>query len=161
MKSWDEVQKDQLEFPIGGKTYVVPELSYQSMLTLERAKAGEKTHLDDAPPEETWRIVLGHVWDDMVADDVPGEALMRAGLAALAFFQFGLETAEAIWESGVDPKALTEAMRAAQAGSTQSPSTAAASSTRKRASSTGTTSRRATPRGAKSPTTKTRKGSRS
>lgn len=161
MKSWDEVQKDRLEFPIGGKTYVVPELSYQSMLVIERAKAGEKTILDDAPADETWRIVLGHVWDDMVTDNVPGEALMRAGLAALAFFQFGLETAEAIWETGVDPKALEAAMRAAQEGSTRSPSSAKASSTRKRASTSGTTSRRATPPAAKSPTTKTRKGSRS
>lgn len=155
MKSWDQVEKDRLEFPIAGKTYTIPELPYQSMLVLEKAKAGEKTYLDDAPPEETWRIVMGHVYDDMQADNVPSEALMRAGLATLAFFEFGRETAEAVWETGVDPKALSAAIEAqlrARQGSTPSPSTAAASSTRKRASSSGTTSRRTTQRAASSKT---------
>ena len=152
MKSWDEIEKDRLEFPIAGKTYVIPELPYQSMLTLEKAKAGEATYLDDAPPEETWRIVMGDVYDDMKADNVPGEALARAALATLAFFEFGRDIAEAVWETGIDPKALDEAIRAqtGREGSKPSPSTAAASSTRKRASSSGTTSRRATKRASSS-----------
>lgn len=164
MKAWEDTDRDRLEFPIGGKTYVIPELPYQAMLTLEKAKAGEKTYLDDAPPEETWRIVMGHVYDDMVTDNVPGEALMRAGLAALAFFEFGREVAEAVWETGIDPKALSAAIQAqaqGREGSTPSPSSGAASSTRKRASSSGTTSRRATPPAAGSKTTTTRKPARS
>lgn len=148
MKSWDDVEKDRLEFPLAGKVYTIPELPYQSMLTLEKAKAGEATYLDDADASETWRIVMGHVYDDMVADNVPGEALMRAGLATLAFFEFGRETAEAIWETGIDPKALWASIQAQQ-GSKPSRSSVAVKST-STASSSGTTSRRATPR-AKSP----------
>ena len=157
MKAWEDTDRDRLEFPIAGKTYVIPELPYQSMLVLEKAKAGEKTYLDDAAPEETWRIVMGGVFDEMIADNVPSEALMRAGLASLAFFEFGREVAEAVWETGVDPKALSAAILAQsqpRPASKPSPSTAKASSTRRRASSSGTTSRRTTPRAASSKTTR-------
>lgn len=161
MKAWDEIEKDRLEFPIAGKTYVIPELPYQSMLTLERAKAGESTYLDDAPPEDTWRIVMGDVYDEMKADNVPGEALARAALATLAFFEFGREIAEAVWETGVDPKALSSAISAqetAREGSKRSPSTAGASATPRRASSSGTTSRRTTRRAGASTTKAAPKG---
>jgi hypothetical protein len=85
-------------------------------------------------------------------------------MAALAHFQTlakggtdetALLAAEAVWESGIDPEALAARMAAYRstplAASTISPATGAAgSSTRRRANTSGTTSRK--PRKAKSST---------
>lgn len=139
MKSWEDVAPEPLSFPIGGKTYTVPELGYRAMLTVQKIRAGESTEYDDAKPEDTWRLVMGAAWDEMTADDVPGEAIGRAGLATLAYFEQGIETAEAIWESGVDPKALAAAILSRTAP-TQPSSTGEASATPSPESSTGTSS---------------------
>ena len=146
MKSWDDVRPDRLAFPIGGKVYTVRDLPYQSMLTIQKARAGEPSDLDSADGDATWRLVMGATYDEMVADNVPGEALLRAGYATLAFFEGGPEIAESIWESGVDPKALEAALSAALAAKAEPKppsSMAAATGTPTRASSSGTSSRRA------------------
>lgn len=140
MKSWESVRPDRLAFPIRDKVYTVPELDYRSMLLIQKVKAGEKTELDDAPPEQTWRVILGGAYDEMVADNVPAEALGRAGLAALAYFEQGLEVAEAVWENGLDPKALAAAIETR----TESPSPSSTAEERKTpspASMSGTSSR--------------------
>jgi hypothetical protein len=140
MKSWDDIRPDPLTFPIGGKVYTVPELPYTAMLTIQRAKAGESTELDDMTAEDTWRIVMGATWDEMVADNVPAEAISRAGLATLAYFEMGVEAAEAIWEHGIDPKAIAAAMTVRASLSEQS-STDEASATPQPARLSGTSSR--------------------
>lgn len=120
MKSWEDVAPEPLTFPIGGKAYTVPELPYTAMLTMQKIRAGESTEFDDAAPEATWRLVMGAAWDEMTADNVPAEAIGRAGLATLAYFEHGPEIAEQIWESGVDPKALAAAILTRSAESQQS-----------------------------------------
>lgn len=145
MKAWEEVAPEPLTFEIRGKTYTIPELGYKAMLTIQAIKAGKPSDLDEAEAVESWRLVMGSTWDEMVADNVPAEPLMRAGLATLAFFQHGPETAEQIWEKGVDPKAILAAL-AAQIEPPKQSSTDAANATRSRASSNGTSSRPASPR---------------
>jgi hypothetical protein len=140
MKSWEDVAPEPLSFPIGGKVYTIPELPYTSMLTLQKIKAGEPTEYDDAKPEDTWRLVMGSAWDEMTADNVPGEAIGRAGLATLAYFEQGPDVAEAIWEHGIDPKALAEQILA-KSGLLAPSSTAAATETPSPASTSGTSSR--------------------
>lgn len=142
MKSWDEIRPDLLAFPIGGKVYTIPELPYQAMLTIEKIKAGQPTELDDADAVDTWRLVMGDAYDQMVADNVPGEALTRAGLATLTYFEMGREAAEAIWENGIDPKALAAAIQSRT--EPQPPSSTDAANATPSPASTNTTSSRPT-----------------
>ena len=140
MKSWEDVAPEPLAFPIGGKVYTIPDLPYQNMLTIQKVRAGEATELDGMAAEDTWRLVMGSAFDEMKDDNVPGEAIGRAGLATLAYFEQGREVAEAIWEKGIDPKALAAAILARAEQSAPS-GTAEASETPSPASTSGTSSR--------------------
>jgi hypothetical protein len=150
LKAYEEFAQEPLTFPIGGKEYVTPPLGFTDGIRLQRVLAGEDESLNDAPAEEGWRLVLGTAFDEMVADKVPLEAIARAGFTAMTDFQFGREQAERVWEAGLDPKALADAVTAARKEldkvSKQSSSTGAASGTRKRASTTGTSSPKTTKR---------------
>lgn len=147
LKPYEEFA-DPLAFPIGGRVYTVPPLPYRAGLRLQRILAGEDT-AEDLPAEDLWRMVMGDAWDQMVADDVPLEAMSRAGIAAVADFRWGRATAENVWESGVDPEALAAALTAANPSSKDFPdstSTAKGSETPSRGSSSATTSPPGTPR---------------
>lgn len=149
LKAYEEFAQEPLAFPVAGKVYVVPPLGFTDGIRLQRVLAGEDDSLTNAPAEDGWRLILGTVFDEMVADKVPMEAIARAGFTAMTDFQFGREQAERVWEAGLDPKALAEAILAARdqlADSTPSPSTGAANETRKRASSTTTSSPKTTKR---------------
>ena len=150
MKSWEDVAPERLAFPIGGKVYTIPELDYRSMLTVQKVKAGEPSELDGMPPEDTWRLIMGEAWDQMIADNLPAEAIGRAGLATLVYYEQGREAAEAVWEHGLDPKALAVAIEARTEPSRPS-STAEESKTHTPASTSGTSSR---PAGSKKTTKK-------
>lgn len=141
LKAYEEFAEKPLVFPIGGKQYTVPALSYHTGIRLTRIFTGEDHSLDGKPPEEGWRLVCGAAWDEMAADDVPMDAMSRAGLAAVADFQFGRAAAELVWESNVSPEALAAATAAnrKERRATQR-STAAAAKTRSRASTSGTSS---------------------
>ena len=154
MKAWEDIAPEPLSFPVKGKVYTIPELDYRTMLTIQKIRAGQATELDGADAAESWRLVMGAAFDEMVADGVSAEALSRAGLATLAFFEHGREMAELIWEQGIDPKAVLEAL-AANAPRTTSSSTAAANETPSPAPSSGTSSPKAASK------KRTAKGSRS
>jgi hypothetical protein len=47
----------------------------------------------------------GSVYDEMLADDVPLDALARAGFAMIVDWQNDRAAAERVWESGIDPEA--------------------------------------------------------
>jgi len=143
LREYDEFAEEPLTFVVHGKEYPVPPLGYREGILLQRTLSGEDDTLIDAPAEDGWKLVLGPVFDQMVADNVPSQAIARAGFAAMADFQFGREAAEKVWEGGLDPKALAESVQKALEKyrvSTPSPSTGAARKTRSRASTTGTTS---------------------
>lgn len=148
LKPFEELSLDPLIFPIGGKEYRAKLIGVQDGLRLQAAIEGTDDSLNDQPPEVLWRMVVGEAWDEMLADNVPLEAMNRAGLAALADFRYGRAEAERVWEVGVSPEALAALAaapnRAQRRASKRSSSTGAARKTRSRASTTGTTSRKAT-----------------
>ena len=149
LKAYEEFAQEPLAFPIGSKVYTVPPLGFTDGILLQRLIGGESDEFNDRPVEDGWKLILGAAFEQMVADKVPMEAIARAGFTAMTDFQFGREAAERVWESRLDPKALTAAVTAAQnaeQGSQPSSSTGAARKTRKRASTTGTTSPTTTPR---------------
>lgn len=142
LKAYEDFAPEPLVFPIGNKLYTVPALGFREGITLLGVLAGTDHTLDDKDPSEGWRLVLGSAWDEMVADNVPIEAIGRVGFAAMSDFQFGRTAAENVWESGISPEALAAAMAATQTSqATQlSSSTASGNRTQRRAASKRTTS---------------------
>lgn len=138
-----------LELPINGKTYRIPALGHLDGIKIreeqQRISSGEPSVLSN---EDFLRMALGAVLGEMRADNVPDRAIVHAATVAHTDALHGRDAAEALWEHGPDPEALAAAM-AAYASSITSPSTAAAASSTKRPAST---------RATKSPTGKRSRG---
>lgn len=159
LKPYEQFAAEPLAFPVGGKVYTPPVISAKTGVRLMQVLAGDLSKLP-AGRRSLWQMVLGceetcdpddapcgGVYDQMLADGAPLEALTRAGFAMLVDWQTeDRSAAERVWESGIDPEA--RAALAAAARSTTLPSTpaAAAPSTPTRASGTGTRARKATPK---------------
>lgn len=138
LKAYEEVVGEPLAFPINGKIYTPPPISAKAGIYLVRALAGDPG-VSNEPSQSMWKVLLGPVYDEMIADNVPMDALARAGFAMLVDWQNNdRAAAERVWESGIDPEARA-ALAAAILQTTQ-PSTppAAANTTRTPASGTGT-----------------------
>ena len=133
---------DPLVLPINGKSYTIPAVGLADGIKLTAALDPEsKTPLAD---DEFNRMLLGTAYDEMLVDNVPGPAVIRASLTALADFQKGRATAEIMWETGGDPKALTAWVKAAtNRAQRRSTGTGAAKKTRSPASTNGTKTSRA------------------
>lgn len=145
MRDYESFANDPLVFPIRGKHYPAVEVGIDLGMRLSGITTGAAEQ--DMPAVDLWRLVLGDSWDQMVADGVPLDAATRAGMAAIADFQHGREYALVVWETGNDPKALTEHMAAkakaeGNRATRRSRSTASASKTPSPASSKATTSRK-------------------
>lgn len=107
LSAYETFANPPLVFPIGGKKYTLNPVTIPNGITLQRIINGKDKKLAQAAGEVLWRLVLGDdLWDRFVEDGVPVEAATRAGLAALAEYQYGRDAAEAAWEAGADPKAL-------------------------------------------------------
>jgi hypothetical protein len=104
LEPYEDVAKEPLAFPINGKTYTPPPISAKGGIYLMRALAGDP-EVAEQPSQSLWQVLLGPVYDEMVADDVPLDALGRAGFAMLVDFQNDREAAERVWRSGIDPEA--------------------------------------------------------
>jgi hypothetical protein len=128
---------EPLILPIRGKEYRIPALG-----SLDGIKLSE--HLAN-PAEspmtnvEFQKFMLGDVYDEMLADNLPPGYIARAALTALADIQGSRGAAEVMWETGGNPKAVQEWTIAAQAATTPP---AAAPTTKRPASGTGTRTRR-------------------
>jgi hypothetical protein len=149
-KDYSEVAEPPLTLPINGKEYAIPPVGAGDGLRLNGAFDD-----DDAEPisnDELYKIVLGPaVITEMLRDNVPGPAVDRAAITALADFREGRAVAEMLWETGTIPERQAAYMAAKQAeknsaDSTPSPSSDEADSTQPPASTSSTTSRKATPR---------------
>ncbi|MCC2033066.1 DUF7426 family protein [Microbacterium allomyrinae] len=140
MREYTEFADGALVFPYKGKKYAAPEIGIKLGLRLNGiTNNGEEQDLDSV---ELFKLVLGPVWDEMIADGVPLTFATRAGATMLADFQFGRAYAEAMWETGGDPKAMTEYMKARGNRATRrSKSTGGATKTPSPASTKATTSR--------------------
>lgn len=123
---------DPLKLPINGKVYTIPAVGLADGIKLTAALTGEKD-APTIPDAEFNRILLGAAYEEMLTDNVPGPAVVRASLTALADFQKGRATAEILWETGGDPKALTAWMEA-NSNRAQRRAKTAASMTPRRAS---------------------------
>lgn len=139
MREFTEFADGPLSFPYRGKTYTPPEISIPMGIRLNGiTNNGEEADLESI---ELFKDILGPAYDEMVADGVPLQFMLRAGATVLADFQFGREYAQAMWETGGDPKAAAEWMKARGNRATRrSKSTDGARRTLSRASTRGTTS---------------------
>jgi hypothetical protein len=140
---------EPLVLPINGKQYTIPPVSMVDGIRFNTAadpNAAEGTEVILDP--EFFEMFLGDTYRQMLADGVPGIAITRAAMTALADFQRGRTVAEVMWETGADPKALSEYLTAnlpnRAARRQGSKGSGVAKSTRTRASSSGT-KRRAEP----------------
>ncbi|GAA4684501.1 DUF7426 family protein [Streptomyces youssoufiensis] len=148
-----ELFDDALELPIQGKTYRIPSppaedgLKVQQITTLaSRLVAGgeavDTTLLDDEEEVDLLRLCLGPVYDELCAAGVSWSWVRHAGLTAMFWIVSDIDTAQRYWETAGDPSRAApnrEARRAAaKSGS------AAASTTPRRGSTSGTKGRKAT-----------------
>jgi hypothetical protein len=106
LSAYESFANEPLVFPIGDKKYTLPPISIPDGRQLAKIIEGKDKELSALPAEEVWRLALGGLWEKFIEDGVPLEAATRAGLTALAEFQYGRATAEGAWEAGADPKAL-------------------------------------------------------
>lgn len=121
-----------ITLPIRGKTYTLPTLTIAQGLELRAVlDPDDETTLDD---EAFYALLLGDALPQMRADGVGPDVIARAAFVALADWQSGRPAAEILWETGVDPKVLTDYMTKLETAT----STAAATTTSKRTRGNGT-----------------------
>jgi hypothetical protein len=97
---------DFLTLPINGKKYRIRPVGMADGVRFKAVRSGELDEIID--DVEFNRIFLGDSYHEMVADNVPKDALERASLTALADFEIGRGTAEIIWKTGGSPKAIQQ-----------------------------------------------------
>lgn len=109
--------------PIRGKTYTLPVLTIAQGLQLRAVlDPDDETTLDD---DGFYALLLGPALEEMRTDGVGPDVIARAAFVALADWQSGRPAAELLWETGVDPKVLTDYVTTLQ----NATSTAAATTT--------------------------------
>jgi hypothetical protein len=124
---------EPLTLPIRGKDYVIPPIGVLSIARYEEVLADDEKTMTNA---EFYEITLGPAYEQMRADNVAPLYIQRAAYTSLADTQRGRAIAEVMWETGGNPKAQDP-----QPAETTPP--AAANTTKRRASGSGTkTSRR-------------------
>jgi hypothetical protein len=146
LSDYSKFAEGPLEFPINGKRYVLPEQGIEAGITLAGIVSGKNKAAARMEGVELWKLLLGPLWDEMIADGVPLAAATRAGLTALADHQYGRDVAEITWETGADPKVLepyleARAAKTANRVTRRSNSTGGAKKTPSRASTRATSSR--------------------
>ena len=134
---WDDDKK--LEFVRNGKTYTVREPGFRQALTIQAIQRGEDVELD-GEGHETWRLVLGYTYDELVTDNVPQSFFTRVALASMAYFIHGDEqTVERIFAGSLpEAPAAPEAAETTTERPTPSRRTGEARTTKRRASTSGT-----------------------
>lgn len=140
-----ELLDETLQLPIGETVYTVPAPSAEVGLRTQAivnaaAAAADGGHVDeeilsDAAERDLYRDVLGTAYDDLLAAGVSWPVLKHCAITAMVWIAQDRGAAETYWNAGGDPSRLApnRAARRAQSG--------AASSTRSRGSSSGTSTR--------------------
>jgi hypothetical protein len=139
-RNYYDLDDVRLDLPIGEKTYTIPPITAAAGARIETA--------EDIPDEEFVQLTLGAALEQLRADGVRPEAIVRAALTSLANHRDGRDVAIAVWETDALPERLAAYMAArsqSSPASPRSPSSATAGKTRSRAGSRATTSRQATP----------------
>lgn len=99
---------DPLRLPINGKVYTIPEPSFRHAIKLQGIANGGVVpdELQDPAGEKMAKFVLGHVYDQMVEDEVPVAAMSRAVATAMTDLTRGRFAAWMMWKVGNSPEAL-------------------------------------------------------
>lgn len=140
-----------LVLPIGGRKYRVPEPSVDAAVRMQvlldagrMTTAGQQLTdrqrevLSDEDELNTYPTILGPAYHQMVTDGVSFPRIKHAAITAMFHFMISPEVAEAHWNRGVQAgKATSRSSRPATRRTT-----AAASTTKARASGSGTRSQR-------------------
>lgn len=159
LKDLRTLLSDGHKLPIGGKTYLVPYVSgevglrFQAFIAIAgKAQQGgddyepsedDKLVLTDVQEEDLFRDVLhSGLLEEMLDDGLRFEEIKMASMYALLYAIAGEDKADAYWASGGKAQAPN---RAARRTGTRT-NTGAAPTTRKRASRSGTSTPKATPK---------------
>ena len=155
----DGLLDESIELPVpstahpGRKLYKIASPNARDGLQIEKitniaihlANGGEDINtemLDDDEERDLYQMLLGPVYQEMLDDGVQWVWLRHASLTVLMWVSSGLNTAEQFWRAAGDPERL--ARNRAERRSKQQGSSAAAKSTRGRASTSGTNRNRGT-----------------
>lgn len=96
---------DPLVLPYDENTaYVIPPVTAEDGSKFRVAQAEGRS----IEGEEYFRMFLGEAYDEMIADGVDDQFVLRAAFAALADHQAGRAVAAIVWETGGDPKAVAD-----------------------------------------------------
>src|SRR5690349_5574354 len=95
-----------LVVPLRGKEYTLPRVSLTDGVRLTQALSNNGTVLWG----ELIPMLLGDAYQEMMDDRVPPAMIDRVLWTALADFQNGRESAEAVWEHGVPKEIVAELM---------------------------------------------------
>lgn len=115
LRDYRDFDAGLLRLPIGGREYIIPEVTLSTGVLLRRAIEGDADAVAELDAGTTlYERVLGDAYALMKANDVPEGALERAVVTALADFRHGRVAAEMAWETGQDPEALAAALAATQ-----------------------------------------------
>ncbi|MDF7641724.1 hypothetical protein PT279_09025 [Bifidobacterium sp. ESL0784] len=124
-KDFSDIAPDPLELPIDGRTYTIPAVSAADGLKAwQWIHSGKKDDGQPAKVEDIAGILLGDMQQKLIKDNVSWQALNRVYLTVISDFTNGRRSAEAMWETGGDPKALerlTESARRGEANTIQKP----------------------------------------
>jgi hypothetical protein len=92
--------------PVRGKEYTLPAVTLSDGLKIHASRNNGAA----LEYQELYRIILGDVHEQMLADHVPGDVVDRVFLTAYTDFTSGRDSAEEVWQNGV-PKALRDAAK--------------------------------------------------
>ncbi|MFC5720373.1 hypothetical protein ACFP1Z_09385 [Streptomyces gamaensis] len=146
----DELLDESLHLPIAGRVYRVPAPSaevglrtqaivHAAAVAADGGRADEQI-LADAAERDLYADVLGSAHAEMVADGVPWPALKHSAITTMVWISQDKAAAERYWNSGGDPSRMAPNRQARR-----NPPSAAASSTRSRGSTSGTSTRPVAP----------------
>lgn len=143
-----------LAVPYRDKTYQIPAVDAETGLRLQKlVAAGVRTALDgeidpatielvnDADEQGFYETILGPVYAELIADGASSPAVKYIGQTALMWHAQDFEMAETFWKA----EGKAPAPNRAQRRTATRTSTAAAPTTQKRASASGTTTPKVTP----------------
>jgi hypothetical protein len=127
----------QIESPSGRDGLKIEAITQAAVTLVSGGEDIDTELLDDDEERNTFKLLLSEeIYEEMLADGVKWVWLRHAALTCLMWVNSGLTTAEQYWASAGDPERL--ARNRAERRSKQQGSSAAARSTRQRASTSGT-----------------------
>lgn len=132
----------RIESPSGRDGLKIEAITQAAVTLVQGGEDIDTELLDDDEERDTFKLLLGSTYDEMLADGVKWVWLRHSALTVLMWVNSGLQTAEQYWASAGDPERL--ARNRAERRSKQQGSSAAAKSTRGRASTSGTNRGRGT-----------------